>query len=616
VYVKEETVVGDFCCLRGEPGGRVLLILAIFVLGLTGCAHLREPNDAEVPRTINIETEPPAPWNSSATMLEEAKAAFDRGIENSEQGRAQMAEADFASVVDLLLEADAVDAVELHKKASRHVNIFAPLIAESKPVRTEPVIATPAGPSSGLGERLERGTYDLPVVLNDAVQREIELYEDVYRKAFELGLKRSGKHIERIRAILAHEGLPQDLAYLPLIESNFNPRAKSRVGAAGLWQFMESTGRNHGLRVDSWVDERYSLEKSTYAAIAYLSKLYNLFGSWEMALAAYNCGERRLQLLKLANYERDFWTLVSNKPASREMPRETRAFVPKIFAAIIVAKNPEKYGFTVEKDPPLRYDKMIVEGMIRLSDLAEGCGVTVQEMRELNPDLKRDRTPISDKPLELLIPLGTKESLQVALANMPPVIGVESFTHKIRKGDTLSRIATAYNTTVEEIMMLNTLRTTSIRAGDNIMVPGAAKTTSPGPDKRRASTPAVRETHDGSGDRIYVVRRNDTLWDIAQMFGVPTADLLRNNNLTKRNARRLMPGDKLRIPGQPAQLSLAKAPEQTPVVSEETFHTVKNGESLWVIARKYNVGVADIRKWNDLKGKLIHPGDKLVVQSN
>jgi membrane-bound lytic murein transglycosylase D len=444
----------------------------------------------------------------------------------------------------------------------------------------------------------------LHVVMNEHVEREIEAYCGTLRKPFTEGLARAGKYLPLIREIIEHEGLPPELAYLPLVESNFKVKARSRAGASGLWQFMPSTARNSGLTVDWDIDERYDIEKSTYAAVRHLSKLHNLFGSWEMALAAYNAGEFGVFRGMVNTYERDYWKLLdaSTQRRARILPRETLGYVPKFMAAVTIAQNPEEYDFPPIVDTLLQYEKILIKGRgVSLDEIAKGCGVVLATIEGLNPELKVAYTPFRDEGYEIKVPAGTSEKLQVALAKMPVTKGVESFRHRVGRGETLSTIAERYGTSVQDIMLANNIRDRNrIRAGKDLIIPTAVR------GRMTSDMPAAARTDDGL---VYTVKRGDSLWGISRAFGVSLDDLRRwNAGRIGRGGRDLKPGDKILV-----KVDASTQDPPTASGSSEITYLVKRGDTLWDVARKYKVTVNDIKSRNGLRGSRIDPGDRLLI---
>ncbi|MGB3399974.1 MAG: lytic transglycosylase domain-containing protein, partial [Candidatus Deferrimicrobiaceae bacterium] len=270
-------------------------------------------------------------------------------------------------------------------------------------VEGEPVVQLDAGFFDNAPEEFEKGRDGSYAGLTTRIDKFIRYFQNKGRDRFEIWLSRSGKYSDMMRGILAKYGMPGDLVYLALIESGFSPKAYSVARAAGPWQFMPGTGRRYGLRVDWWTDERRDYEKSTHAAASYLRDLYGMFDSWPLAAAAYNAGEGRIMRAVSRYKTEDYAKLISY----RYLPRETKDYVPKMLAALTIAKDPEKYGFgDVLYEDPLEFDKVSVPGGTDLTALGDIIGVPSETMKELNPELKRFCTPPNVEAYEIRLPSG------------------------------------------------------------------------------------------------------------------------------------------------------------------------------------------------------------------
>src|SRR5262249_18808788 len=265
---------------------------------------------------------------------------------------------------------------------------------------------------------LETSEHDIPIPLNQRVLSYIELFQGRLHDFSEECMRRGSQYLSMIQNVFRAEGLPLDLAYVPLVESAFKPSALSRAQAKGVWQFMRDTGLENGLRQDWYIDERSDPEKATVAAAKYLSMLGKLFdGDWHLALASYNGGPGRLQnAIKLAK-QNDFWKLIETP---RLLPRETRDYVPMILAAIVIAKNPLQYGFEFESDAPHPYETVSLPRAVDLRRIAEWTGTTIDEIQALNPELRRWTTPVRDEQYELKVPAGTADRVLAQLDEAPP----------------------------------------------------------------------------------------------------------------------------------------------------------------------------------------------------
>jgi len=624
-------------------GKRWTCILAIMAVTCGGCARLSanrvEKTTVDVVAESPSVPEPPSQANTEL-MLESAQDAFVDAIHQYRKGQYELARQRLSRAIEQVIAADfldpevfdnrlkiftqadelaAVENMPAVETAVVPVDEVVPPIPvqeeeDEKPVATvEPT--EPADESSveedDVVEPVEPAvTYDLPVVINEHVKKQIAFFQQS-RKHFQEAIDRSGRYVPLIKEMLRHEGLPEDLAYLALVESYFNPKARSRVGAAGIWQFMPKTAEHHGLEMDFYVDERYNVEKATYAAISYLSGLHELFkGDWLMAMAAYNMGEGGLLLrAALSAGTQDFWKLLEINPSRRYLPTETKQFVPRILAATVICKEPEKYGFRPSNAQPIPVDKIAIEGSLRLETLAAICGVSVDELRALNPELRRSVTPPQREPFMLTIPVGTRSILEDALAKLPAENGVHSFAYRVKRGDTLGRIAAQYNTTVEDIMAHNGLRNHIIRVGQSLVIPAAAAAST------GAKMAASRTLAASTGDTVHVVEPGDSLWEIAREYGTTVTRLSEINGLYGSQVRRLRPGQKILVHRAPQLAARQTVTPTSPPTQRPSNYTVRRGDSLWSIAKQHGVAINDIVRWNSLGSKsgLIHPGDRLVI---
>jgi membrane-bound lytic murein transglycosylase D len=439
--------------------------------------------------------------------------------------------------------------------------------------------------------------YDVPIVLNASVESHLDYFNTKSRDRFQLWLNRSGRYVPLMTQIFRENGLPEDLVFVSLIESGFNPYAYSRSHAVGAWQFMKGTGRKYGLRIDRYIDERRDVVKSTHAAAAYLKDLYAMFNSWPLALASYNGGEGRVgRAMKRTNAE-DFWDL----RATRHLHPETRNYVPKFMAATIIAKNPGKYGFAPEYDKPLVYDEVVITRPTDLRVLAKVASVTYGELKHLNPELRQGVTPLGYKDYRLKLPVGTKAVFEQNFSKLPEWSKTVWMRHTIRRGETLSSIARRFGTSTALLRDMNRLSGSVIRAGATLLVPTGPHS----PQVAGATARPERRPAASAGNATYRVKRGDTLWDIAQEFDVRINDLRAWNGLGRRAAIR---------PGQRLVLTSDTTPSVKP---KRLTYRVKRGDTLWKLSRNFNVRISDIRTWNGLgRTSAIRSGQRLVFYVN
>jgi membrane-bound lytic murein transglycosylase D len=350
--------------------------------------------------------------------------------------------------------------------------------------------------------------------------------------------------------------LPLDLAYVPIVESAFKTDALSRAKAKGFWQLMRGTAVEQGLKYDWYIDERSNPEKSTEAALKYLKRLNRMFdGDWHLALASYNGGPGTVQrAVKRKGGDADFWPLAASR---RYLPRETREYVPMVLASMVIARNPEHYGFTLTPAALPPTDTVMLTGPVDLRRVAEWAGVSVEDVQRLNPELRRWTTPLRGASFQLAVPAGSGAVVEQRLAELPP----EEFTalqwHTVRKGETLQSVSNKLKVRRTDLAEANYLSTKSrVKPGQRLVIPRApttllaAQTDRPepvvskarpaAPSSMLAAAPAVKPSSELS--RItYRVKRGDTLSSIARVFRTTVASL-RSWNALKTD--RLMPGDR------------------------------------------------------------------------
>jgi len=443
--------------------------------------------------------------------------------------------------------------------------------------------------------------FDLDVYETKEMQLYFKLYTHKYRKTFARWLKRAQIFLPFIKEVFTAQGLPQDLIFLPFAESGFNPWAYSRAGAAGLWQFMPSTGRKYGLKVDWWIDERRDPYLSTYAAASYLKKLYNDFGDWYLALAAYNAGEGRISWALRRSGCDNFFDLAKKR---RYLRKETKYYVPKFLAILKIVQNLEELGFEpIDWDRDTQVEKLKIKGGTDLLALAGAAGVKWKEFRKLNPAFRRQVSP-PDKECFVYIP---KEKLQLAKAYLDnprsrPYAGYKRY--KIRRGDSWWRISRRFGVPIAVLKKVNNKRSNLLRPGSWIMVPAR------GSDIAIYNTDRIRTLARKRAN--YIVQKGDTLWDISRHFGISLKTLIRANGIT--SAKSLRPGQKLYIPDVSYKQTQLARRQAKSVHARLVEYRVRRGDTLWDIARKFAVRTSDLVEWNGLsKRGIIRPGDKLKI---
>lgn len=362
---------------------------------------------------------------------------------------------------------------------------------------------------------LDNTVYSIPVTINDRVLQFLDYFQSDGRKRFQEGLRQSGRYMEMIERIFKQEDLPNDLIYMALVESSFNPLAYSRSRAKGIWQFIASTGKSYGLRKNKWIDERSDPEKSTRAAARYIKDLYNTFDDWHLVMAAYNAGEGAILRAIQRAQTRNFWELADGG----YLPRETTNHVPAILASLIISKNPEKYGFQKRLDPPLRLEKASIGSATDLRVISKLIDVPVDRLKQLNPDLIGCITPLPYSDYQIKLPKGKGNVLSSLLAHLPAKQRLLSAENRISRRKALKDIP-----------------------GTKILL---ASSHSANPSKRGETEYALQTK---SGKIIHRVKRGENLYKIANLYNT-TVDSVRD--LNRLASEKLHPGDKITIfPGR------------------------------------------------------------------
>ncbi len=418
-------------------------------------------------------------------------------------------------------------------------------------------------------DALSRSTF--PLVYNEFVEQWIKYFTGRGRPVFEKWLGRSTRFIPVMKKVLRDDGLPEDLIYQAMIESGFNTKAASRAKAVGPWQFIKGTGTRYGMNVSYWVDERRDFIKSTHAASQYLKELHQVFGSWYLAAAAYNAGEGKVLTAVRKDRSRNFWELARKK---KNFKAETRNYVPKIIAAALVAKNPEKYGFKdVVYEEPLVWDVVSIPGGVDLRAVAEIAQIDPEYLLILNSELRRGITAPGATAYEIRIPPTKKEIILSKLDQLKSKKYSQNFAvHEVHRGDTLGSIARRYGSDVQSIMELNKIKkTTHLRPGTELSIPISErmvrhkqKHSEPVQTLAKAPTPAANHNSsavspqaaepqrlaqngaNGLNNGVYKVQDGDTLWDIAKKLNIPVSSLKRANKIG--SGRKLQIGQALVVP--------------------------------------------------------------------
>ena len=464
--------------------------------------------------------------------------------------------------------------------------------------------------------------FDFPVVENQKVQYYIDYFTGPGRNVFSRWLERSSRYLPYMQEVFAAEGLPRDLVYLSIVESGLNPKAYSWAHASGPWQFIPSTGKIFDLQADYWRDERRDFEKSTHAAARFLKELHGIFnGDWYLAVAAYNAGPGAVARAIERSGSTDYWTISHNL----HLPQETRNYIPKLLAVLLIAKQPERYGFTdTQFLAPIVCDKVTVDGPIDLAVIARLADSSYAEIKALNPELKRWCTPPQLQSYQINLPVGTKDNFLAAYAELPATEHRDYKVHKFAKGETVQGLAKQYRLSVDEILRANSLSTAkSVKVGRNLAIPLRAGVDAI-PREDLLDDPVVSRI---AKSRTYKVKKGDTLSKIARKSGATLKQLKSWNRLTDRS--RLQIGQVLRVgPGKKSAQSstatakTAKKKGSTSVAKKSTgtseskiVYKVKKGDTVYKIARQYAVNPAQVLAWNNLGNEhILQPGQSLTLR--
>lgn len=593
-----------------------------------------------------------------------ARKNFDHAVElmltskfHLKQNAALLAE--FNQVVDK------INTLEMN--ALKEGNGFVPE-TEPSPVDVANGVTFPVNPkikAQAIAE-LKSTRSDLPLVINDPVASYISYFSTSGKGTLERALERAGRYRAMISRILAKVGVPQDLIYQAVAESGFQPRAVNREsGAGGMWQFIPSAAQLYGLTRNRWVDERFDPVKSTIAYANYMKYLHQQLGDWYLAMAAYDWGAGNVQRAVERTGYADFWELYQRNV----LPQETKNYVPIIIAAAIMAKNPRQYGLeSVDPDPALVTDTVTTDSRVSLRLVADLVGVSPEEIAALNPSLLEGCTPV-DQPYVLHLPAGTRTLYSERIAEIPPdkrdswrfhmvvpgdtldsvareyhvrasevarvnqiplgedLDGISSLVipepesraaasgsgslayYRVRRGDTLGRIARHFHVSIRDLRVWNHLRSNRIAIGHTLAIAEPARAgrhnlREPG-WAEEADSRSFASGRSADHDDHYRVRRGDTLSTIASRFNVSVADLRHWNHL---DSNRIAVGQSLRV-AKPVKAGRRSGREG----AVTRRYQIRPGDSLSTIASRFNVTVDELRSWNHLDSNRIIPGRTLSV---
>lgn len=608
---------------RPDARGRAL---ALALLGSALAAGCSTTAPAPAPVTTVADAAAPAAECVAPDPRLEASERFHRGKAHALAGDAACARLEFQAALDGFREAMRPDSsadLAFAGHLWESVRLYESIPAEDEEER-------PAGSRDGLlaedaarptedevavvRREVESGgaaiTYDVPIVVNEAVLNAVAYYQFRTPKAFAAALQRSGRYLPMMRTILREAGLPEDLVYLAMIESAFKSQAHSRAAARGYWQFIAGTGKRYGLRTTREYDERSDPEKSTRAAAAYLRDLYEIFGDWYLAMAAYNAGEGRVLRGLQRTGARDFWELRE----AGALHRETRDYVPFFLATTLIAKDPVRFGFDVVPDAPLEFDVVSVPRPVELARVARELGVGAEVLKSMNGELRGRSTPRGVGAYPLRVPKGAGAVLEARLETIPAAPVYADRKVKVRKGETLARFAKRNKVTVADLCAANDLRPNAkIRRGQLLVVPVRSAASAPSALAEAAEAPVVAEPSRGEIRALptpsaAVVDATSLGRDVAG-----SAPLVVPRPPAPLPSRLEIPSEGFETEAPAASAGRSAAGKAAPARRRAT-HTVRKGDTLYRIASRYGVSVDALRRANRIgRSSSIRVGQRLSV---
>ncbi|HJV47955.1 MAG TPA: LysM peptidoglycan-binding domain-containing protein [Geothrix sp.] len=582
---------------------------------LWGTAPAQTP--APAPQAY-VTTVPPRAAESDPVRIQQLRAlveAAEKALENDDETEAE-SRCDEADVLTADWSPELLKQREVQGLLQRLKEVQDQLAPEEEP-EAEPGIKAAEEVVSISGSELraelelvrsaEQGaTYDYPIDLNDKVLTWVSLFSTTKRGFMENALGRASMYMPMVRQVFAEEGVPADLAYLALIESGFRNDAKSRAKAVGMWQFIRSTGRIYGLNSNAWVEERRDPVKATRASARFLKRLYEMTGDWYLAASSYNAGPLTLERAIQNLGTRNFWDLAR----SRWLRTETKNYVPELCAAILVGRNPERYGLHIAPLVPYAYETVSVSSMTSLTILARCAGTDLATLKLLNPELLRGSTPPG--AYQLRVPPGKAVDCLRQLARMPAGKRLDFKTYTVRKGDTLAKVAKRFKVAPEDLLDANDMTAKQFRPGKRVLVPPPASAALD--DRDRSSGPErVKALVDQPLAPLPAAPRDpETPSEAPSKPEAPQA-----LPPTPEKAVELAPAAAAPVP-QMVPPRAAPAPKPEPKSEPEPVETpepatlrAKPGDTLAKIARAHHVGLGELMRLNPEARKALHPGDEV-----
>lgn len=638
----------------------LIIVASFFILGLTGCSKpvvrstaFKPPATAktekdssqtteavqdELDSPVVLDKDNPSALEEDAVRLQlrEARDYYAKGVFYNQQGEWKQAQESFEKGLEILSELDLDPeqdedyAKEFNKltheieedyketleslgelSSESSVSAFVQRFEDLKNIKKENGVETiPEDLLQGEEPSGSESIYEITIEDNPRVMKALNYLQTVGRKPFEKYLKRSGKYMDLMLEIIKSKNLPENLVCLPFIESGFSAKAYSWAHAVGFWQFIASTGRNYGLDRNWWMDERRDFVKSTHAACNYLAFLYDTFKDWNLALAAYNAGEGGIGRAVVRQNKRDFWGL--------KLKKQTYNYVPLFMASAVIAKNPEKYGFYVTPDPALVYDEVEIDKCLDLKSIAKVLDIELETLRELNPELLRDITPPHVYNYNLRIPKNSSEVFWSYYNQLPVQKKTYWVTHKVQRGETLSRIAYKYGVSTSTLAKTNNLSTKSkLKRGQPIKIPvvvsqkyAASEVIKKNSSPKIASTVKPKAVEQQKLIR-YRVKSGDSLFELAQRFNTTPSQIRKLNGIKKQDY--LIQGNIIKLP-----LKTTLAQNDDNFIDKATHkvlvYIVKSGDTLWGIAQSFGTSLRSLKDWNNLMNpRKLKPGQRLKI---
>jgi len=605
-----------------------ILIISILILVLVKCSAIKNLNNHHINSNLSSQDSTsvkPVELSINPQEKEELfrlKRLYNESLKLLENSEINLAESTLVAALDIILirgdDENRIITADYKEIETLITNKYKKLIQRNQ-------IFNEGTPPEAIRYELDKLTLDdtreedvekngsalssFPLTVNRKVSNVIKFFQTRGNKTFTKWLERSTLYKDMMIEIFRDEGIPEDLIYLAMIESGFNPRAISSRYAVGMWQFMSSTGKMYDLRRNELVDERKDPYKSTVAAAKHLKDLYNKYGDWYLAVACYNCSPSKIERAMRRHKTRDFWKL-------RTIPRETRNHIPTLIGAILLSKHPEKYGFkNIAYMSSVEMDLVRLDTSLDLLVAAECMNTDYLTLKQLNPELRSWLTPTFKNGYFLKIPKGKKDIFTENLSKLPKDKLIKSFPHVIRKGETVSSIANKYRVKAAEIISLNKIRNPRrLRIGQLLKIPA-----------HKVENPVKRFTRKvevpGKKRIIYTVKPGDTLGEIAEVYGVRARDIRYWNDLSYRAF--IYPKQKLDIWVLPTRdygnrsQHIEEKPNGNNTNSSNNDgmrYQVKSGDTITRIARHFSIEESDIVKWNNLSNKdIIYPGQILII---